>query len=145
MQFYRLPFMDALSLLFCTSATERDAELKSWLYVALAAMAFVIAGAGVELIVLEAVFALALCLRYGAAVAARGIRKAINVACAICVMARIESREILTLMAGINYVTTVTACRRSLESLQACFAALGLPHVCLSSRLLPLPVSTARQ
>lgn len=145
MQFYRLPFMDALSLLFCTSATERYAELKSWLYVALAAMAFVIAGAGVELIVLEAVFALALCLRYGAAVAARGIRKAINEACAICVMARIESREILTIMAGINYVTTVTACRRSLESLQACFAALGLPHVCLSSRLLPLPVSTARQ
>jgi hypothetical protein len=145
MQFYRLPFMDALSLLFCTSATERYAELKSWLYVALAAMAFVIAGAGVELIVLEAVFALALCLRYGAAIAARGIRKAINVACAICVMARIESREILTLMAGINYVTTVTACRRSLESLQACFASLGLPHPAWLPACCRSPISIARQ
>lgn len=137
--------MDALSLLFCTSATERHAELKSWLYVALAAMAFVVAGAGVELIVLEAVFALALCLRYGAAIAARGIRKAINVACAICVMARIESREILTLMACINYVTTVAARRRSLEILQACFASIGLHHPCLASRLLPQPISIARQ
>jgi len=137
--------MDALSLLFCKSATGRHDELNSWLYVALAAMAFVIAGAGVELIVLEAVFALALCLRYGAAIAARGIRKAINVACAICVMARIESKEILTLIAGINYVTTVTARHRSLESLQACFAVLGLSHHCLASRLLPLPISIARQ
>lgn len=144
-QFYRLPFMDALSLLFCTSAAERHAELKSWLYVALAAMVFVIAGAGAELIALELAFAVALCLRCAAVMAAKAIRKSINVITAVCVMARAEGRQANHSAGSSDHVTNVTACRRSLESLQACFASLGLPHVCLSSRLLPLPVSIARQ
>ena len=137
--------MDALSLLLCKSATERHAEMKSWFYVTLAAMAFVIAGAGVELIVLEIAFALALCLRYGAAMAARGIRKSINEICAIGVMARVEGRERQRRITGIDHVTTVTTRRRSSESQQACFTSLGLPHPSLTSRLLPLPVSIARQ
>lgn len=137
--------MDVLSLLFCTSATERYAELKSWLYVALAAIAFVIADKGAELIVLELAFAVALCLRCGAAMAAKAIRKSVNVITAVCVMARAEGRQANHSAGGNDHVTIVAACRRSLESLQACFASLGLPHPCLASRLLPQPISIARQ
>jgi len=134
-----------LSLLFCKSATERQAELKSWLYVALAAVVFVIIGAGAELVVLEIAFAVALCLRYRAAMAARVIRRCVNEARAIGVMEKIEGREIQHRFAGIDHVTTVTSRRCSLESLQGYFASLGLSHLCLSSRLLPQPVSIARQ
>lgn len=144
-QFYRLPFMDAFSLLCCKSATKRHDELKIWLYVALAAMAFVIYDKGAELIILELAFAAALCLRQGAALAAGAIRKSVNVITAIGVMARVEGRQAQHCIAGIEHVTTVTARRRSSESIQACFASLGLSHDCLASRLLPLPVSIARQ
>ena len=144
-QFYRLPFMDAFSLLCCKSATKRHDELKIWLYVALAAIAFVIYDKGAELIILELAFAAALCLRQGAALAARAIRKSVNVITAIGVMARAEGRQVQHCIAGVDHVTTVTARRRSSESRQACFASLGLPHHCLASRLLPLPVSIARQ
>jgi hypothetical protein len=137
--------MDALSLLFCTSATERHAELKSWLYVALAAMAFVIVGAGAELIILEIAFALALCLRSSAATAAGGIRKTINEACTFSRNSLVESRRLELRTVDIDRMTTVVVRRSSLESLQACFASLGLPHLCLASRLLPQPVSIARQ
>lgn len=137
--------MDAFSLLCCKSETQRHDELKIWLYVALAAMAFVIYDKGAELIILELAFAAALCLRQGAALAARAIRKSINVITAIGVMARVEGRQVQQCIAGIEHVTTVTARLRSLESRQACFASLGLPHLCLSSRLLPLPISIARQ
>lgn len=137
--------MDAFSLWCCKSATERHDELKIWLYVALAAIAFVIYDKGVELSILEFAFAVALCLRQGAAMAARAIRKSINVITAIGVMARLEGRQVQRCAAGNNHVTTVTARRRSSESQQACFASLGLSHFCLSSRLLPLPVSIARQ
>jgi hypothetical protein len=64
---------------------------------------------------------------------------------AIGVMARAEGRQVQRRAAGINHVTTVTARRRSSESRQACFASLGLPHLCLASRLLPQPISIARQ
>jgi hypothetical protein len=144
-QFCRLPFMDAFSLLCCKSATKRHDELKIWLYVALAAIAFVIYDKGAELIILELAFAAALCLRQGAALAARAIRKSVNVITAIGVMARAEGRQVQHCIAGIDHVTTVTARRRSSESRQACFASLGLSHLCLASRLLPLPVSIARQ
>ena len=144
-QFYRLPFMDAFSLLCCKSATKRHDELKIWLYVALAAIAFVIYDKGAELIILELAFAAALCLRQGAALAARAIRKSVNVITAIGVMARAEGRQVQHCIAGIDHVTTVTARRSSLESLQACFASLGLSNFCLASRLLPLPISIARQ
>lgn len=137
--------MHCLSLLFCKSNTERHAELKSWLYVALAAMALVIFDKGAELIALEFAFAAALCLRQGAALAARAIRKSVNVITAIGVMARAEGRQVQHCIAGIEHVTAVTARRRSSESRQACFASLGLSHLCLASRLLPLPVSVARQ
>jgi hypothetical protein len=143
-QFCRLPFMGALSLLFCKSATERHDELTIWLYVALAAMAFVIADKEAELIVLELAFTVALCLRQGAALAARAIRKSVNVITAIGVMARNEGRQVQRCAESINHVITATARRRSSESPQACFASLGLSHLCLSSRLLPLPVSIAR-
>lgn len=144
-QFYRLPFMDAFSLLCCKSATKRHDELKIWLYVALAAIAFVIYDKGAELIILELAFAAALCLRQGAALAARAIRKSVNVITAIGVMARAEGRQVQHCITGIEHVTIVTARRRSSESWQACFASLGLSHLCLASRLLPLPVSIARQ
>jgi len=137
--------MDALSLLFCTSATERHAELKSWLYVALVAMAFVIFDKGAELIVLELAFAVALYLRQCAAIAAKAIRRSINVINAIGVMARVEGRQVQRCAAGINHVTSVTARRRSSESRQASFASLGLPHLGLAARLLPQPVSFAQQ
>jgi hypothetical protein len=144
-RFCRLPFMDAFSLLCCKSATKRHDELKIWLYVVLAAMVFVIFDKGAELIILELAFAAALCLRQGAALAARAIRKSVNVITAIGVMARAEGRQVQHCIPGIEHVTTVTARRSSLESLQACFASLGLSHLCLASRLLPLPVSIARQ
>lgn len=137
--------MNGISLLLCKSATERYSELKSWLYVALAAMVFVIVGAGAELIILEIAFVLALCMRQGAAIAAKAIRRSVNVNDAIGAMARTEGRQAQRCAAGIDHVTTVTARRRSSESRQACFASLGLSHLCLSSRLLPLPVSIARQ
>jgi hypothetical protein len=137
--------MNGISLLLCKSATERHDELNSWLYVALAAMVFVIVGAGAELIVLEIAFVLALCLRQGAALSASVIRKSVNVINSIGVTARTEARQVQRSAAGINHVTTVTARRRSSESRQACFASLGLPHLCLASRLLPLPISIARQ
>lgn len=133
-----------LSLLFCKSATERHAELKSWLYVALAAMAFVIVGAGAELIILEIAFVLALCLRHGAAIAAKAVRKSINVITAIGLMARAEGRLVQRCAAGIGHVTDVTARRRTLESRQASFSLLGLPHPGLTARLLPQPGSIAR-
>lgn len=144
-QFYRLPFMDALSLLCCKSATKRHDELKIWLYVALAAMVFVIFDRGAEQIILELAFAAALCLRQCAAIAARAIRKSVNVITAIGVMARAEGRQVQRQIAGIDYVTMVTAHRSSSESLQACFTSLGLSHLCLASRLLPQPISIARQ
>lgn len=144
-QFYRLPFMDAFSLICCKSATGRHDELKIWLYVALAAMTFVIADKGAELVMLELAFAAALCLRCGAALAVKAIWKSVNVITAIGVMSRAEGKQVQLCMAGIDYVTTVTARHRSLKSRQACFAVLGLPHLCLASRLLPLPVSIARQ
>jgi hypothetical protein len=137
--------MDAFSLLCCKSETQRHDELKIWLYVAVAAMGFVIYDKGAELIILELAFAAALCLRQGAALAARAIRKSVNVITAIGVMARVEGRQVQQCIAGIEHVTTVTARRRSSESRQACFASLGLSHLCLSSRLLPLPVPIARQ
>jgi len=137
--------MDAFSLLCCKSATKRHDELKIWLYVALAAMVFVIFDRGAEQIILELAFAAALCLRQCAALAARAIRKSVNVITAIGVMAHAEGRQVQHCMAGIDHVTTVNARRRSLESLQACFASLGLTDLCLASRLLPLPVSIARQ
>ncbi len=144
-QFYRLPFMDAFSLICCKSATGRHDELKSWLYVALAAMAFVIADKGAELVMLELAFAAALCLRCGAALAVKAIWKSVNVITAIGVMARAEGKQVQLRMAGIDHVITVTARHRSLKSLQACFASLGLSHDCLASRLLPQPVLIARQ
>lgn len=137
--------MNGISLLLCKSATERHDELNSWLYVALAAMAFVSVGAGAELIMLEIAFVLALCMRQGAAIAAKTIRRCVNLNDAIGVMARTEGRQVQRCVAGINHVKSVTARRRSSESRQACFASLGLSHLCLSSRLLPPPVSIARQ
>ncbi len=137
--------MDAFSLLCCKSATKRHDELKIWLYVALAAIAFVIYDKGVELVLLELAFAAALCLRQGAAIGARAVRKSVNVITAIGVMARAEGRQVQHSIAGIDHVTTVAARRRSSESIQACFASLGLSHYCLASRLLPLPVSIARK
>jgi hypothetical protein len=145
MQFCRLLFMDAISLLFCTSATERHAELKSWLYVALAAAAFVIIGAGAELIALEIAFAIALCLRSKAAIAARSISKSINEGSAICVMERIEGRKIQRRVAGFDHVKTVATRRRSAESHQASFSSLSLPHPGLTNRLLPRPRRRTRQ
>lgn len=137
--------MDALSLLFCISSTERHAELKSWLYVALAAMALVIVGAGAELVILEIAFVLALCLRSSAAAAAGGIRKAINQACAFSRISWGENRRLQRRAAELDHAATVAVRLGTLETLQACFASLGLPHHCLASRLLPLPVSFARQ
>jgi hypothetical protein len=137
--------MDALSLLVCKSATGRHDELNSWLYVALVAMTLVLFDKGAELVVLELAFFVALCLRQCAAVAARAIRKSNNHASAIAVLDRAEGRQVQHRSAGINHVTTVTARHRSLKSLQACFATLGLSHHCLTSRLLPLPVPIARQ
>lgn len=136
--------MDAFSLLCCTSATKRYDELKIWLYVALAATVFVIFDKGAELIILELAFAAALCLRQGAVIAARAIRKSVNVITAIGVMARAEGRQLQHSASGNDRVTAVTARHRSLKSMQACFASLGLSHHCLASRLLPQPVSNAR-
>jgi uncharacterized membrane protein YcjF (UPF0283 family) len=136
--------MNDISLLLCKSTTERHDELNSWLYVALAAMVLVIVGAGSELIILEIAFVLALCMRQGAMIAAKAIRRSVNVNNAIGVMARTEGRQIQRCADGINHVKSVTARRRSSESRQACFASLGLFHLCLASRLLPLPVSIAR-
>ncbi|MBU0753181.1 MAG: hypothetical protein KJ787_10615 [Gammaproteobacteria bacterium] len=133
--------MDAFSLLCCKSATKRHDELKIWLYVALAAMVFVIFDKGAELIILELAFAAALCLRQGAAIAARAIRKSINMITAIGVMASAEGKQVQRRIAGFDYVTTVAVRHITLASLQACFAS---PHFCLASRLLPLPVSIAR-
>lgn len=73
--------MDILSLLFCTSATERHAELKSWLYVALAALVFVIVGTGPELVSLWLGFAIGLCLRGRAQAGAKAIQKLWRLAC----------------------------------------------------------------
>ncbi len=143
-QFYRLPFMDAFSLLCCTSATKRHDELKIWLYVALAATVFVIFDKGAELIILELAFAAALCLRQGAAIAARAIRKSVNVITAIGAMASAEGKQVQRRIARDDYVTTVAVRHITLASLQSCFASLGLSHFCLASRLLPLPVSIAR-
>jgi hypothetical protein len=98
--------MDAFSLLCCKSATKRHDELKIWLYVALAAMVFVIFDRGAEQIILELAFAAALCLRQGAALAARAIRKSVNVITAIGVMARAEGRQVQRQIAGIDHVTT---------------------------------------
>ncbi len=137
--------MDALSLLFCNSATERLAELKIWLYVTLAAMALVIVGAGAELIALEIAFAIGLCLRYGAVVAARSIRSSVNEVCASGVMTRVEGREMQRRAAGIGYVIALAIRRRSSESKQASFAALGLIHLGLAPRLLPQPILLVRQ
>lgn len=131
--------MKFLSLLFCKSAIERHAELNSWLYVALAAMALVIFDKGAELVALEIAFIVALCLRHAAAIAARAIRRSINVVSAIGVMERMEGREILRHDAGSDCVTTVTTRRRSRESRQASYASLGLPHPSLTARLLPQP------
>lgn len=144
-QFYRLPFMDVFSLLCCTSATERHDELKIWLYVALAATVFVIFDKGAELIILELTFAAGLYLRQGAASAARAIRKSVNVITATGVMARAEGKQVQHRATGIDHVKTVAVRHITLASLQACFASLGLHHLCLASRLLPQPVSIARQ
>lgn len=137
--------MDVLSLLFCKSATGRRDELNSWLFVALVAMILVIFDMEAELVILELAFFVALCLRQCAAVAARAIRKSNNHAAAIAILDRSEERQIQRRFAGHTHVTSVTARCRSFESLQACLASLGIPHYCLASRLLPLPVSIARQ
>ncbi len=108
-------------------------------------MALVIFDKGAELVVLEIAFAVALCLRYCAAMAERVIRRSINEVRAIGVMARIEGRKIQRRIAGIEYVTTVTTRRRSSESQQASFSALGLPHLGLTARMLPQPVLIVRQ
>lgn len=141
----RLPFMDALSLLFCKSATGRHDELNSWLYVALVAMTLVIFDKGAELVVLELAFFVALYLRQCAAVAARAIRKSSNHASAITLLEHAEGRAKQRRIAGSRYVTTVATRRRTLESRQASFSSLGLPHPSLTARLLPQPVSIARQ
>jgi len=73
--------MDVLSLLFCTLATERRAELKIWRCVALAAVLFVIIGAGAELVTLWLGFAAGLCLRGRARAGAKAIRKIWRVTC----------------------------------------------------------------
>lgn len=137
--------MDAVSLLFCKSATGRHDELNSWLYVALVAITLVVFDKGAELVVMELAFFFALCLRQSAAVAARAIRKSNNQASARAVLERTEGRETQHRVTGIDHVTTVAARRSTLASLQACFESLGLPHICLASRLLPQPVPIARQ
>ena len=137
--------MGALSLLFCKSATGRHDELNSWLYVALVAITLIIFDKEAELVVLELAFFVALCLRQSAAIAARAIRKSNNQTSALAVLDRAEGREMQHRIAGIRHVTTVTTRRRSLESRQASYSALGLPHPGLAARLLPLPVSIARQ
>ncbi len=141
----RLPCMNGISLLLCKSATERYDELNSWLYVALVAITLIIFDKGAELVVLELAFFVALCIRQGAAVAARAIRKSNNQASALAVLERAESREMQHRIAGIRHMTTVTTRRRSLESRQASFSSLGLPHPGLTARLLPLPILLARQ
>lgn len=116
-----------------------------WLCIALAAMAFVLFNAGAELVTLCFGFAVALCLRARAVAAAQQIRNAWNRACSFTVVAFVEFWADQKSIHAAAYVITATAWRRASASLHAIYVHLGLPHVCLSSRMLAIPLSTARR
>ncbi|MCX7167904.1 MAG: hypothetical protein NTV11_16740 [Rhodocyclales bacterium] len=138
--------MDVLSLLFCKSTSDQHSETVVWFWITLAAMAFVLANAGAELVVLWLGFAVGISLRERAAEAARRIRKAFNESCCFPVNAPGETWSAQQrIHAVVNMTIAVTARRYVLSVLQDLYAYLGLPHICLSSRLLPSPVTLARQ
>lgn len=136
--------MDAISLLFCKSATSRHSEPMSWLCIALVAIVAVVANAGAELIFLWLGFTVGLCLRARAAVAAHRIRRAVLQASYYVTKGIDESKVIRLRNIATTYFATVIALRRVFAALQASLARLGLPHVCLSPKVLPQPISAAR-
>jgi len=137
--------MDALSLLFCKSSPARGAEQMIWIAVSVAAMIIVLLLDGNALVGLCVGTMVAGFLRCRAAVTARRLRAASNISNGIAVLAIKEGKALSRRMASLARSVVIAGQRRTADARQAAFAHLGLAHCCITSRLLPIPVSLARQ